>query len=327
MGAKPSPTISAAIELDNAAFENHSVWSEKIRRLYDWMHESLPGDTIEIFLVHGEAHANDIAAFLSIPWADDRARLKALPVANAQAHYYAMKNLAAQQARGKLVAFFDSDLSPCQGTFEELVRPLRDPSEVISSGYACFPVDTFLAKVYSLNWVFPVYPFSASLSKKTLLASNFVVRRDWFLKNRFQVELGGFKVACTVMSRALADQGHSINRPNVWFRHAVWNTSWRFFVWRALVMGRDADRKHASRSGERRARRIGFAAYAFLHDLKRIWIRHWRYARSTGLGLSGMVLSMCAGVFFYLLVRLAHFSSALGPVNRDLERVPRRFVT
>lgn len=327
MGSRPTPTISAAIELDNAAFENYLVWSERIGRLCDWMHESLPGDIIEIFLVHGEVHADDVTAFLSTPWVNYRARLTALPVADAQAHYYAMKNFAAQQATGELIAFFDSDLSPCQGTFEELVRPLRDPAEVISGGYTYFPVDTFLAKVYSLNWVFPVYPFSTSLSKKTLLVSNFVVRRDWFLKNRFQVELGGFKVACTVMSRALEDQRHSINRPDVWFRHAVWNTSWRFFVWRALVMGRDMDRKYASRFGERRARRIEFAAYAFLHDLKHIWTRHWRYARSTGLGLSGMVLSMCAGVFFYLLVRLAHFSSALGPVNRDLERVPHRFVT
>jgi len=327
MAELPAPTISVAIELDNAAFEDYHVWSARIRRLCDWMHESLAESIVEIFLVHGESHAAGVSDFLAAPWADYCFRLKALPVADSQAHYYAMKNAAAEQAVGELIAFLDSDLTPCSGTFEAFVSPLYDTMQVISCGYTSFPLDTFIAKVYALNWVFPIHPFTKSIGKKALLASNFVARRDWFLSNKFETDLGGFKVACTVMSRTLTRQGYVINRPDVWFWHAVWHTSWRFFVWRALVMGRDADRKFACLGNDRRVGRIRFCLGAFVDDLRHIRSRHRLYGRGAGLSSAGMILSVCAGSLFYMLVRSAQFSSALRAVNRDVEWIPGRFVT
>jgi hypothetical protein len=153
------------------------------------------------------------------------------------------------------------------------------------------------------------------------------VPRQWFIENGSFVQIGGFKVSCSLFARKLKEEGFSIAHPDVWFRHAIWSASVRFFIWRAMVMGRDADKKLAYGTQGARSARITGALQSFKHDIARLVSRHLRYGRKVGFGLLGCLGSLFIGVLFYSLVRTAQFSAALRPVSRAVELVPERYVT
>ena len=97
---------------------------------------------------------------------------------------------------------------------------------------------------------------------------------------------------------------------------------WRFFWWRALVTGRDADRKFVELHSSSRAQRVvkSFSRWATMSW--RTTRRVIRHAPQTGMPLWQIPFSLAVGLAFYTLAFLGHFSLAAGLVRDKIETVP-----
>ncbi|WP_301005967.1 hypothetical protein [Mesorhizobium sp.] len=91
---------------------------------------------------------------------------------------------------------------------------------------------------------------------------------------------------------------------------------WRFFYWRALVTGRDADRKFVALHAPNRTRRI-------IKSFTRWGTMSWRttrrvtgHAPQTGMPLWQIPFSLIVGLAFYSLAFLGHFQPRCRPRSR-----------
>jgi len=317
--------VSVIFELDNASFEDFPVWSSRLLGLMRWVSLSVPPEAVEFIVVHvGSSAIDDLLATLPDELAS---RVVMLDLDGLPSNYYQMKNAGAQIAKGEYLVFLDSDLVPVDGSFNDLLRPVEEGRYVAACGQAFFPTDSFLERCYAVFWMFPIYKFAETMGKQQFLASNAVISRQWIIENGLFLQVGGFKVSCALMSRKLKDRGHSIAHPDVWFRHAVWSTSLRFFIWRAMVMGRDADKKLAYGTPGAMSVRTAGALRSFKQDIARLFNRHLRYGRKVGLGPLGCMGSFFIGVVFFTFVRSAQLSAALRSVSSMVELIPERYIT
>jgi hypothetical protein len=96
---------------------------------------------------------------------------------------------------------------------------------------------------------------------------------------------------------------------------------WRFFVWRALVAGRDADRRFKMLKSEHRLRR---AANAVGRGLTAQWrvLRRVRLARHVGIAPWQVPVALAMVSTFNGLAFLAQVASATGLQRDRIERVP-----
>lgn len=317
--------VSVIFELDNATFEDFPVWSSRLLDLMHWVCLSVPLEAVEFIVVYSAPSGID-SLLQALP-EDLAARVSTLDLAGLPANYYQMKNAGAQIAKGEFLVFLDSDLVAVDGSLNDLLKPVVQKKCIASCGYTFFPTESFLERCYAIFWMFPIYKFPETLGVRQLLVSNTVVHREWFIENGSFLQIGGFKVSCALLARAIERDGHSIAHPDVWFRHALWNSSLRFFIWRALVTGRDADKKQAHGThGERWLRAKG-ALRNYRMDIGRLYKRHLRYGHQVGLGSLGILPSFLIGTFFYTLVRGAQLFAALRPVNTAFELVPDKYIT
>lgn len=320
-------SITVIIELDNAAFDGGSTWMENANTLLKWISHSNNVNVVEILIVHNQNYSTSVDRYmeqLPVEWIE---RVRSLSLEKEQAHYYIMKNAAANQAKGEIVVFLDCDLTPIHGSFKDLVEPLYSGDQVASNGYTCFPANNFISKMYVLFWFFPIYHQIETLGKYQLFVSNVAFKKDWFLKTGFEVQHGGFKVCCSLLAQRLKREGYDLNHPDVWFRHEVWNHSINFFIWRAIVAGRDHDKKFSIRYSKRKRDRIKAVGKSFLLDIKRIYRRHTNYHQVVGLNRFQAMLSFCIGILFFFLLRLSQAKAALSILNNNIEVVPSNFIT
>lgn len=317
--------VSVIFELDNASFEDYPVWSSRLLGLMRWVCLSAPAETVEFIVVH--AGSSTIDNFLASLPDELGSRVVILDLAGLPASYYQMKNAGAQIANGQLLVFLDSDLVPVYGSFNDLLAPVVRQECNAACGYTFFPTDSFLERCYALFWMFSIYKFPETLGVHQFLVSNTVVPRQWFIDRGSFLQIGGFKVSCALFARALKESGSAIVHPDVWFRHDVWSTSPRFFIWRAMVMGRDADKKQAYGTQGEKLPRIIRAVRSFKQDVARLVNRHLRYGPKVGLGSLGCIGSFFIGVVFFALVRGAQFFAALRSVSSTVEMVPERYIT
>jgi hypothetical protein len=322
-----SPTVSVIIELDNATLVDFSVWSQKLLTMLQWLRKGPTVNIVDVIIVHNQQQKDMLERFVETLNNEDRSVIKTSGMDTANASYYKMKNAGALVAQGELLVFLDSDLEPVSGSFNDLVQPLFDHNEVAVSGYASFPVESFISRAYSLFWIFPIFNRSETMGKYQLVANSCAFRRDWFLQKPFQTNLGGLRTACKLMSMRLKQEGRTLHHPNVWFHHELWNDSWRFFVWRALVMGRDADKKQAYEFSPLKVTRISKAFKSIFFDIGRLIKRHLRYYKSVELPLWQVPFSFLMGAAFWLIVRSSQMVSASKSLNNQLEKTPAEFTS
>ncbi len=316
--------VSVIFELDNASFEDYPVWSSRLLGLMRWVCLSVPAETVEFIVVHAGSSAID--KFLAMLPDELGSRVVILDLAGLPASYYQMKNAGAQIAAGQLLVFLDSDLVPVCGDFSDLLAPVIENKCMVACGHTFFPTDTFLERCYAVFWMFPIFKFPETIGKYQLFVSSTVVPKQWFIEFGSFPQVGGLRASCTLFSRALQRAGYSIAHPDVWFRHALWDDRVSFFIWRALAMGRNADKKQAHASGLGWRSRAAGAARHFRMDIGRLFKRHVRYGRKVGLGPLGCLASFSIGVGFFTLVRSAQLVEAIKPVGTAVERVPEKYL-
>src|SRR5690606_13895702 len=86
---------------------------------------------------------------------------------------------------------------------------------------------------------------------------------SWIKAHPFPIDKG-FKISCTKMMHELRQGGIEMVKVPAYCAHLPLQ-GWRFLVWRALVTGRDADRKFEDLRSPSRFQRL---VHAFRHGFK-----------------------------------------------------------
>jgi hypothetical protein len=320
------PTVSVVIELDNATLVDFSVRSKKLSDMLFWVYTGESVNIVDIIIVHNQKQKEMVEMFVLDIDSEYRHVVRLLGMDAEHASYYKMKNAGASLSKGELLVFLDSDLTPAIGRFYDLVQPLYEKTTVAVSGYASFPADAFISRAYSLFWMFPIFNQPETMGKYQLVANSCAFKRDWFLQKPFSTDIGGLRTACSLISARLKQEGHVLHHPNVWFYHELWNDSWRFFIWRALVMGRDADKKQGHKVSFNKSLRIKHALKSIYFDMSRLTKRHVKYYNAIGLPLWQVPASYLVGAAFWLVVRASQLISAFRKYNSKQEKIPTEFI-
>jgi hypothetical protein len=191
---------------------------------------------------------------------------------------------------------------------------------MVTSGHTSLLFDSFPSRVYALYWIFPLSRHDAdAAAKRSLNANNCAFRRSWISANPFP-DNPGFKVSCTLLSDIMRKQGVAMKRVDAHARHES-PRGWRFFVWRALVAGRDADRKFKALKSEHRLRRV---ANSFGRLFTAQWraVRRLRLARHVGISPWQAPLALLMVTAFNGLAFAGQAILASGLQRDRVERVP-----
>ncbi|MEI9420181.1 glycosyltransferase [Mesorhizobium sp. Cs1299R1N1] len=235
--------------------------------------------------------------------------------------YYDLKNNGILATDGDIVIFTDSDVVAEPGWLSGLLEPFSDPEVMCVNGYTYLSYDDFFSRTFALIWFFPMaHGDKRFASKRAMNANNVGFRRDWIVDHPFPRH-NGFKVSCTLLMRELQREGRIIRNVNARVYHYS-PRGWRFFFWRALVTGRDADRKFVELKSPGRTQRI-------VKSFSRWFTMSWRtirriigHAGGTGMPLWQIPFSLLVGLAFYSLAFWGQFSLATGLVSDDIEIVP-----
>ncbi|TKB16126.1 MAG: glycosyltransferase family 2 protein [Mesorhizobium sp.] len=235
--------------------------------------------------------------------------------------YYELKNHGVRLAEGKIVVFMDSDTVPQQGWLSALLAPFRDAEPICVNGHTYLSYDDFFSRTFALIWFFPMAQGDERFaSKRAINANNVAFRRDWIASHPFPAH-NGFKVSCTLLMHQLWREGHKIVNVDARAYHYS-PRGWRFFCWRALVTGRDADRKFVALHAPNRSQRI-------VKSFSRWGTMSWRttrrvisHASQTGMPLWQIPFSLAVGLAFYTLAFFGQFSLAARLVRDEIETVP-----
>ncbi len=237
------------------------------------------------------------------------------------ARYYVLKNNGVLSAHGDIVVFYDSDTVAEDGWLAALLDPFRDDATVAVNGYTYLLHDNFLSRTFALAWFFPLAQNDTKFaSKRAINANNVAFRRNWIADHPFP-ESNGFKVSCTL----LLDELHRGGRELVCAEARVGHyppRGWRFFCWRALVTGRDADRKLVARKFAGRSRRIAKAFSRWFTMTWRTTRRIIWHARSVGMPVWQIPFSLLVGLAFHSLAFFGQLTFVLGLVSDQTEVLP-----
>lgn len=235
--------------------------------------------------------------------------------------YYDLKNNGIPATDGDIVIFTDSDTVVEPGWLSAMLDPFQDPATVAVNGYTYLYYDDFMSRTFALIWFFPMAQMDTRFaSKRAINANNVAFRRSWITNHPFP-ENNGFKVSCTLLMRELDRDGHKLVSANARVYHYP-PRGWQFFRWRALVTGRDADRKFRVLKSSHRGRRI---AKSLSHWLTMTWRTTRRvigHARQTGMPVWQIPLSLLVGLAFYSLAFWGQFGLALGFIGDEVEVLP-----
>jgi len=178
------PVVSVLIEGYNDSLDLGSAL-ETVKSVAD---QTYCLERVEVILTGSEAQAAHWREAL----ASER-RFLAVKVIGVDAHYYRLKNLAAEAATGEILAFTDSDALPERGWLEAIVRGL-DGGAAAVAGLTLFGPEhggrwlNLPAVAASISWGFIVG--NPGCPPRGFLSHNVGFRRSAFEQIRFREDLG-----------------------------------------------------------------------------------------------------------------------------------------
>ncbi|MEO5326356.1 glycosyltransferase family 2 protein [Mesorhizobium sp. CC13] len=235
--------------------------------------------------------------------------------------YYELKNEAVKVARGDPVIFLDSDALPGPRWLETILAPFESGETTIVNGYTYLESSDFVSRTFALIWFFPLRHGDGKFAAKRALNLNNSAFRRHVLEETPIPYSNGFKVSCTLLMDRLGRAGHQLLRTNAMVCHPA-PKGLRFFLWRALVTGRDADRKYSARQSSARSKRVRHALSRWFTTMWRTTRRVFGNAHKTGMPAWQTPFAWMAGLAFYNLATLAQIAQAAGVTADRVEYVP-----
>lgn len=323
--SKLPPHFAVVIEMENATTVEWSAVGRTLTVLAEQIAQVIAGgSTRPLVLLSHPSEANESkllleAASREVPQLAAVARLRALSVPRGR--YYELKNAGIAAADTNLVVLLDSDAVPEAGWLAALLAPFESGTTVITSGHTYLGHDDLISRLLAMVWVFPLREHDErAAGRRSLNANNCALRRDALGARPFPID-NGFKVGCTKLMRQLDAAGISLLRVPAYAEHAPLS-GWRFLLWRALVTGRDADRKFADLRSTARTRRLLAALGGWLkmesRAVRRI-LAHWRHVQ---LPCWQLPLALGLGVAFFGVALCGQLLRACGLATEQPEFIP-----
>ena len=318
--------FTIVMEMENATL----ISGEEVREVIEGLHAQISGFVRRnsgqrpqiIFVQAGEHEETQILADLVGANAGELTQLADFEfVSVPNGRYYQLKNTGIARSKGDIVILLDSDALAEPGWLDAMLKPFDDPKTVVVNGHTFLDHHDFASRTFALIWFFPLRDNDQRMARRrSLNANNCAFRGDWIRSHRFP-DNNGFKVSCTLLVDEMKREGIEMARVPAYTRHAAPRGA-QFFFWRALVTGRDADRKFALRRSPSRGRRIW---HSFSHWFTLTWRAVRRVAnnwRDTGMPAWQVPGALAAAVGFYALVFVGQLGLASGLVPDRLERIP-----
>ena len=235
--------------------------------------------------------------------------------------YYELRNAAVPRALGELVLFLDSDAVPQPGWLAKMLAPFEDRTVTLVNGFTALEHDDFLSRAYALFWVFPLARGDERFAaKRSLNVNNCAFRRAWIAAHPFP-DNNGFKVSCSLLWDQIRRDGVVTRRVDALALHKP-PRGLRFLVWRALVTGRDNDRRYRVLKSTSRPQRLR-------HSLGRLWTAEWRSLRRVfgkgryvGMPIWEQPAAFLLASAFHSLAFFSQVAMAAGLVRDEVERLP-----
>ncbi|MEN0001437.1 MAG: glycosyltransferase family 2 protein [Pseudomonadota bacterium] len=326
---KKQHSVTIVFEMDNAEMLD---WAEVegflkllLREIVLVQEAGRIGDLDLVFVLPGSAaQADELGELVKkgAPELNSMASLKFFGVPDGR--YYELKNEGVKHASGDLVVLFDSDIIPEKGWLGSLLAPFDDQNVTAVNGYTSLQYDNFLSRVYALHWIFPLrHHDDRKAAKRSLNANNCAFRREWIQNNPFP-DNPGFKVSCGLLWTRMRRDGVNIVFAPAYVQHLA-PRGVLFFAWRALVAGRDQDRRYQELHSKKLSRRIG---HAFSRCFTRIWAAGRRTAthyERVGLSAWQAPLAFLAWAIFSILFLVGQLTQIMTGRSARVEHVPELF--
>lgn len=321
-----SGDFAIVIEMENAITISWSEVGETLRVVTAQVGETLTAGQArlpQVVFVHAGEHEESTELLAGIrheaPGLFDVADVQCVSVPDGR--YYELKNAGLAATARDVIVLLDSDTIPEAGWLRELVAPFADEGTIVASGYTYLGHATFVSRTLALIWIFPLRDHDArAAQRRALNVNNCALRAAWLKAHPFEID-HGFKVSCTKFMRRLNEAGVTLLRPPAYAQHAPL-TGWRFLVWRALVTGRDSDRKYTDMKSPSRLLRV-------LHAVQFLWKMECRtirrvvaHHRRVALPLWEVPAALVVGCGFYALAFLGQMARLVGLTAERPERVP-----
>jgi hypothetical protein len=321
-----SGDFAVVMEMENAIFISWSEVGETLRVVAAQVGEVLTAGQArlpQVIFVHAGEHGESAELLEGVrreaPRLFDVADVQCVSVPDGR--YYELKNAGLAAAARDVIVLLDSDTIPEAGWLRELVAPFADEGTIAASGHTYLGHSTFVSRTLAMVWVFPLRDHDAGAAQRRALnVNNCALRAAWFRAHPFPID-HGFKVSCTKFMRQMNVNGVALLRPPAYAKHAPL-TGWRFLVWRALVTGRDADRKYTDMKSASRFMRM-------LHAVRFLWKMECRtirrvvaHHRHVALPPREIPAALVVGCGFYALAFLGQTARLLGLTTDGPELVP-----
>ena len=320
------PQYSIIMEMDNVSTISCQEFSEVLESLrpeIEGVEQALDTRKPELFFVFAgdQENVDELRGQVKeiAPALFELCDLRIAVVPNGR--YYQLKNAGGLAATGQLILFLDSDTFPEPGWLQTMLAPFEDATTLAVNGYTYLGVDNIVSRTFALIWFFPLRNGDErSAQRRALNANNCAFRRDWFQENPFP-ENNGFKVDCTLLLRTMTNSGVHLHRAPAYARHIPLR-GWRFLGWRALVTGRDADRKYELLKSSGRIRRTTHAVSRSMTHTSRVLRRIMSGYSRVDLKLWQTPFALSLGWMFYGLAFIGQFWRAIGLAPDKPETIP-----
>lgn len=316
--------FSVVVEMENARTVDRDEVVQTLSVLAEQMAQVAQGqDRPQVILAHPGTEADSAplgdAVCRAVPRLREVARLEVVAVPGGR--YYELKNAGFARADGEVVVLLDSDTLPEAGWLQRLLAPFEDPRVAAVSGHTYLRHYDFVSRTLALVWLFPLrHGDERAAQRRALNANNAALRRATVGRTPFPID-HGFKVSCSKLMRHLETQGFQLVRVPAYAAHAPL-TGWRFLVWRALVTGRDADRRYAALKSPAWCQRLA-AALGFLWRMPtRALRRVLRLHREVQMPWYEVPLAVMLGCGFYILAGLANLLRLCTAASDGPEQIP-----
>lgn len=321
------PSCTIVIEWENAV-DVEDEWAaravEGLERELETTAAQIQGKPIVTYLFNKHAVDGDFirrTIMQAAPKLFEHATVEFVPTSGLT--YYELKNFGAARAQTEVSIFLDSDAAPRPGWLRNMLEPFNTPSIMAVGGITVLAAVDFFSRVLALIWIFGLFDERHETAGRWgIYANNTAVRTEFFRSRPFP-KLNAYKYSCVFWLRGILAENHRYVRvADAVTVHAP-HPSYRFFIWRAWIIGLDRDfyvsHTHKSSRLGRIARAFGF----FFSRAARAWWRILTKRKSVSLPLWQVPGAMVVSLAYSVSLLAGQLWSALSRGHDDVIELKR----